>query len=430
MSADNVFSLEVLKARKGDCLLLHFGPPDAPALGIIDGGPGGVYRAFLRPRLKELHDERGLDEAESLPVDWCMLSHIDDDHVKGLIQLTQELVDDGERDPRLVTILDLWHNTFDDIVDDDGSDLADAVDRRFGPAALDGDIPPAELDGLDPAAAHVARAAYAVLASVPQGRTLRDNAARLGTELNLEFDGGLIVATADGAPLDFGNGLQLTVIGPMEAEVEELRRKHDAWVRANPDQVKALASYDDDSVFNLSSIVVLAEMEVESGVRRSILFTGDARGDKVLEGLELVGLIEPGGTLHVDVLKGLHHGSENNVTPDFFERITADHYVFSGNGEHGNPERATLEMLTQARGEADYVIHLTYPIDEIDVAREKDWRDKKAAVLGDWDPDRHGLAAFLADNPDVEARLAIVEKDVPHLIELGIELGTELGTER
>ena len=48
----------------------------------------------------------------------------------------------------------------------------------------------------------------------------------------------------------------------------------------------ALAAYVDESVPNLSSIVVLAEW-----MARRMLLTGDARGDKILEGLELVGLL-------------------------------------------------------------------------------------------------------------------------------------------
>lgn len=422
MSNDNIFSLEVLKARKGDCLLLHFGTADEPALGLIDGGPGGVYKKFLKPRLSELHEQRGLDESEMLPIDLCMLSHIDDDHVRGLVQLTQDLIDAQGRDPLLVNILELWHNTFDDIVDngDDAADMAGAVEAKFGPAALEGDIAPADLDGLDDAQVHNAIGAYAVLASVPQGRTLRDNAETLGALRNFEFDGGLIVAGADTGATDFGSGgLILTVIGPMQAEVDALQIEHDAWVKANPDKVNALAGYDDESVFNLSSIVVLAEVEVEPGLRKSILFTGDARGDKILEGLELVKLVDEGGSLHVDILKGQHHGSENNVTEDFFQRVTADHYVFSGNGEHGNPERATLEMLTEARGDAEYRIHLTYPIDEIDVARANDWHHKKEAKFGPWHPALHSLAAFLADNPSVRDRIEFVEQGVPHVIDLG-----------
>ena len=51
------------------------------------------------------------------------------------------------------------------------------------------------------------------------------------------------------------------------------------------------------------------------------------------------------------MLKVPHHGSANNLETDFFERITADHYVFSGDGEHGNPERETHGDAVRARGE-------------------------------------------------------------------------------
>ena len=115
----------------------------------------------------------------------------------------------------------------------------------------------------------------------------------------------------------------------------------------------ALAAYVDKSVPNLSSLVVLAKVE-----DKSVLLTGDARGDKIMEGLELVELMPSGGKLHVNILKVPHHGSSNNLAGDFFERITADHYVFSGNGEHGNPERESLEMLSAARGGEKYQIHL------------------------------------------------------------------------
>jgi beta-lactamase superfamily II metal-dependent hydrolase len=45
--------------------------------------------------------------------------------------------------------------------------------------------------------------------------------------------------------------------------------------------------------------------------------------------------------IHVDLLKVQHHGSNHSTTQDFFERVTADHYVISGNGKHGIPSRRT-----------------------------------------------------------------------------------------
>ena len=41
------FSLDVLRARKGDCLMLHFGTNDDPHLILIDGGPSNVYKPHL-----------------------------------------------------------------------------------------------------------------------------------------------------------------------------------------------------------------------------------------------------------------------------------------------------------------------------------------------------------------------------------------------
>jgi hypothetical protein len=181
------------------------------------------------------------------------------------------------------------------------------------------------------------------------------------------------------------------------------------------------ASFVDKSVPNLSSIVVMVEAE-----GKRMLLTGDARGDKILEGLELVRLLEKGGNMHVDVLKVPHHGSDNNMAPVFFRRVMADHYVFSGNGEHGNPERATLEMLLDARGNANYEIHLTYPVDETDVERKKDWekeqakekKKKKADVRADWSAKKNGLASFFADNKEMAKKIRIVEENKPHLIDL------------
>ena len=206
-----------------------------------------------------------------------------------------------------------------------------------------------------------------VLASIEQGYRLRIDAEKLDFPRNPEFDGKLIIATKDTESIDMGRGLTFTVAGPMKPEVEALRKKHEEWLRKLEEKGKsppeALAAYVDKSVPNLSSLVLLAECD-----GKTVLLTGDARGDKIIEGLQLVGLLGGGdnSTIHVDLLKVPHHGSSNNLERNFFKRITADHYVFSGNGEHGNPEREALERLYGARGSAKFTVHLTYPVKDID----------------------------------------------------------------
>jgi hypothetical protein len=55
------------------------------------------------------------------------------------------------------------------------------------------------------------------------------------------------------------------------------------------------------------------------------------------------------GRLHVDVLKVQHHGSEHNMHRQFCDRVTADHYVFCGNGEHENPDPGVLQLIFDRR---------------------------------------------------------------------------------
>jgi hypothetical protein len=115
-----------------------------------------------------------------------------------------------------------------------------------------------------------------------------------------------------------------------------------------------LAAFADRSVPNLSSIVVVAEF---AGLR--MLLTGDARGDDILEGLATAGLLDADGAAHFDLIKMPHHGSNRNVTRDWLKMITADHYVISANGEHGNPDAETLRWICEARAGAAYTVYLT-----------------------------------------------------------------------
>src|ERR687898_214368 len=82
-------SLEVLRAEHGDCLLLHHGDD----IILIDGGPSGVYKPTLKPRLQELMAERPRPLFQQM----VMVSHIDDDHIVGLTEMFGEAVERREK---------------------------------------------------------------------------------------------------------------------------------------------------------------------------------------------------------------------------------------------------------------------------------------------------------------------------------------------
>jgi hypothetical protein len=423
-----IFSLDIRRAKKGDCLLLHFGTQDQPGLAMIDGGPGGVYGPHLKPRLLEIKKARGLAGNQPLPVDLLMVSHVDDDHIRGILDLTREMRESPHAP--LLRVVSFWHNSFDDLIGNDASELSGNVAAQFGAASLAGGLPAdATLDSDEPE--HVVIDTLKVLASIEQGHRLRGDAEALGFPRNPEFGGKLIAAARKAVKI--GGSLTFTVAGPMTPELKALQKKHAEFLKKHKGKTPkaALAAYVDKSVPNLSSIVVLAKAG-----GKSMLLTGDARGDKILKGLELTGVLKPGKTMKVDLLKVPHHGSANNLETDFFERILADHYVFSGDGEHGNPERESMEMLFTARGKAPFTIHLTYPISEIDAARQEDWEKEQAKekarkkkggqkpVRENWSPTRHSLKAFFDRHPLANGqKLAISDANKPHVIDLLDRLG-------
>ena len=432
------FSLDVRRARKGDCFLLHFGQENEPGLVMIDGGPKDVYKPQLKPRIEQIRRARGLSEQEPLEVELLMVSHIDDDHIQGILDMTREMiVTKNSRQPQLVNILRFWHNSFDAIIGKKPQELTSAFKSQFGIAGLDGDLSDAKAAEVEEEASPelteqgVVADSLKVLSSVEQGYRLRNDSTNLGFPPNSEFDGKLVMTQEHGKRIEIGQGLTFTVVGPMEPELQALYEKHNKWLedlqKEKKSPPKVLAAYVDPSITNLSSIVILAQ----AGDKRMLL-TGDARGDKILQGLQLAGLLGTDKTsrINVDVLKVPHHGSSNNLDQDFFKRITAKHYVFSGDGEHGNPERETLQMLLDARGDDDFTMHFTYPLEEIDIGREKDWnkqqqkqkkrkeKNPEIEVRADWSAKDHSLTALFETNNYAAKKVRVVGSDKPHVIHL------------
>ncbi|MGA2324661.1 MAG: hypothetical protein ABSH05_00095 [Bryobacteraceae bacterium] len=341
-----IFSLEALQAGTGDCLLLHHGEAQDPRFLLIDGGPAGIYNGSLKPRLQSL-PKTGGDKAS---LELTIVSHIDDDHIRGVLELLSGLVTARERgEEELCEIGELWHNSFDGLWSRvAGAHTASAPNLL---ASIEsGAIAAPEGDEY--------LRSRLVLASVGQGAKVRAAADTLRISVNDGFDGGLVTAEEGGVPVDL-EGLKLTVLGPRQGELDDLRaewEKEEAKLAKKTAKEKeaCLADYANRTAENLSSIVVLAELE---GVR--MLLSGDCGGDLILKDLEQRGLMPQGGKFAVDLMKVPHHGSSHSLDQDFFERIPAKYYVISGNGKHGIPHPDALGWLSAARTGEEYDAVLT-----------------------------------------------------------------------
>ena len=173
----SLFTLEALKAKHGDSLLLTANG----ATVLIDGGPPGVYNQVLKQKLEELNGE----ETNPAEIDLMMVSHIDSDHIAGILDLTSDLVDAQEQGTRpLVEILEVWHNSFSDAIANAKHDAKTVQQSAIATASL--------IDE-DPVITEKIHDAKMVLSSVTQGRNLARDIRTLSLDLNWGFKDQLVL---------------------------------------------------------------------------------------------------------------------------------------------------------------------------------------------------------------------------------------------
>jgi hypothetical protein len=367
--------ITLLPSEKGDCMLIEAG-----AVSILaDGGMPGSYASEVRGFLGKWAEDTGKD------LDLVYVSHVDQDHIAGVLQLLKDTVqwrvfDHKHANSQPATkpafkrppnVKRIWHNAFRAMVDESqaiGSTLAARANTLSSSANL--------------SLLRLADAYRSVANSIPEAIKVsrRIAADQLNIPLNGEF--GNLLAMVRGQEvisLAPASTLTIRVIGPFEKDLQILRKYWKNWL-ANPsnagsvDKLEAWlednegpippgfgVSIDDElgnrrSVTepNLASLMLLLEEPKAGGGVTRVIMTGDGHSNDVLAGLTHHGLLVDGAGVHVDVLKLQHHGSEHNLDRGFAKRITADHYLICANGEHENPDLRVLEVLLDSRlGAAD-----------------------------------------------------------------------------
>ncbi len=329
--------LRIVQAECGDCFILTFGLPATPHYILVDGGPESVYPAHLKGELARVGATGG-------KLDLIVLSHVDSDHITGLLDLLSDLREQqASNHPPSILANGLWHNTFGQTIGH-GNDVESRIRAVCAKAA---------------AANQFMDATENQIQSIADGQKLRTDALALRLPINAGFADGLVSLDSHPDPLEYGN-LRVTVLGPTRKNLDSLRQEWLKWLQENEDAIGGpdprTAVKADRSKPNVSSIMLLAEAD-----GKRLLLTGDGRGDHLLQGIGQAGLLDSKGGFHVDVLKMPHHGSARNVTKEFLRAVTADHYVISANGMNDNPDLATLVWIVEAAKERQrrIILHAT-----------------------------------------------------------------------
>lgn len=79
----NAYRIHVLPAQRGDALWIEYGTEDAPNHILIDGGITATGRDHLRKRVEEV--------GTPLHFELLVVTHIDLDHIQGILQFLENL---------------------------------------------------------------------------------------------------------------------------------------------------------------------------------------------------------------------------------------------------------------------------------------------------------------------------------------------------
>lgn len=363
--------LIVFQSDKGDCLLLK------SAAGfnlLVDGGMAASYSKHAAPFLGKMAEREE-------HVDLVYVSHIDQDHISGILRMVDDAVDwkvfkyqkgrgnTSFKEPkshRPPQIKGIWHNAFFDRTSKNKTAITKAL------AANGAALSASKSDKLREIGLHSDGLATSMREAVLLSR--RIGAKQLGIPLNAAEEGKLMMVREPAETLAMG-GMDMSIIGPFKKDLSDLRKKWQKWLREQATQkqlkrIRADARRDERNLGNalerfiqplqleaeeignrkkvttpnLASLMLLVE---EDG--KSVLLTGDGHGEDVIKGLGHHNKLDAHGRIHVNVLKMLHHGSEFNASRAFFRDVTADHYVFCGNGDDENPDKRIVQAIIDAR---------------------------------------------------------------------------------
>lgn len=292
--------IEILQAGTGDSIWVSHNKKNI----VIDGGKS---TAAIRAR----YDKMPQDEI----IDLLVVTHIDSDHIAGIIALVKHMKENGETH----RLKQVWFNfpkneETDEYSVGEGNELTSFL---------------LEIDGL----------------------CWNNNTSELL-----------------GSTIEVGE-IRLHVLAPdhdvaneyKPKEPDELGVRLDDW---HNDLRTLIDNVDDDDIDeggpNSQSIIILAECE-----GKKLLLPGDSTPEELCDALQYYNKIN-GAPLELDFMKLPHHGSTRNVTKNIFDEVTCSNFIISTkkNEKYYFPNKETIAKLIRYRERADKAINVYFNYQE------------------------------------------------------------------
>ncbi len=337
--------IEIFPASYGDCFLVRLiGEDSKPFHILIDGGfSTHPYKNTLKPRLKAL-------KKEGFQIDLLVVTHIDADHINGIIALLKENENDA-----IIPIKEIWFNGFRHIDQwNKGTAQLTPKQKQYLMHYIRGGRPEEEnmergLEDMSPDA----------------GSSLTELIIERKIKWNASFFGNAVIQ-GNAPTFRISPDISITILSPSQKILEELNQE---WkkelgkdfenvkdellpmaveyilaqiqdqipegtreigeVKKNLNEYLTSDFQEDEAIPNKSSISFIIEFK-----RKKLLFLGDSHPSVILQGLKHYR--PKAKKLKFDVIKVSHHGSDGNTSPELLDFIEAKHFIVSTNGQKFN----------------------------------------------------------------------------------------------
>jgi beta-lactamase superfamily II metal-dependent hydrolase len=341
--------VKFLQAHKGDSILISF--VDAEGLGrniIIDGGTSATYYNVSYNKAGPLKVEIDKIIERDEKVDLLILSHIDNDHIEGLLKWFS--ID--KQVPELVK--SVWFNS--------GKTISKTYEEL-------------ENSGLQ------------------LNINIRGDVAYTGVPEALEFEKFLlerqlwkydIVKTGDQENV---HGFTLKVLTPSVRQLKKLVKEYEKhtdissytsgsssnWDKSIKSIIQEEAKSNfkfkqDSSVKNGSSITTLCSFQ-----NKNFLFLADGHPKEILKSLKSLGYSKS-NPVEVELFQIAHHGSKANMNKELLEVVKTNNYVIStDSSSHGHPHKEVIARIISVNPKA--IIHFNYTYVRENVFIDQDFMD-------------------------------------------------------
>jgi hypothetical protein len=332
-----MFTIEMLPASLGDALWVEYGDPAHPSRFLIDGGLVGTVD-IIEQRIREVAEKEG----GRCRLELLVLSHVDADHIEGLIKLL------GRRDLPL-DIDDLWFNGWRHLPEPDSDPDGDFLGAK-------------------------------------QGEFLAALIRERGLSWNQSFGGDTVyVPGPDKGPLPrrkLHGGMELTLVSPTFKELVKLSRRWEdeledaGLLHATHEELLAalgrerkLAPDDDflsDEAIDVNELVESRQRKDTSPANGSsiafvgsfegkrCLFAGDAYWNVLRDNVLRLAQEENSERLALDAFKVPHHGSRNNLGDELLAALDCRRFLISTNGSRfGHPDNEAIARLVGGKWRPD-----------------------------------------------------------------------------